>query len=115
MLRPQLDVEVPAPSWSTRSSATAGRRLKPQAPRAHDRDAHTEGRCIVEVRLVGTRAVADAFGISADTVTRLAKRGDIPHVRVTERLFRFNLDEVRGALDRRRQALLEHGAESVTA
>ena len=48
-------------------------------------------------RLTDAQGIADANGVSARLIQRLAQRGDIPSYRVG-RLLRFDPDEVRDAL-----------------
>jgi excisionase family DNA binding protein len=46
------------------------------------------------------RQLADYLQVSETTVHRLRRRGRIPFVRLTDRIVRFNLKEVRAALSR---------------
>jgi hypothetical protein len=57
--------------------------------------------------LVGARLVGEALGISADSVRRMARRGDVPFVQITPRLMRFDLRAVLRAIESRAQPTCE--------
>jgi excisionase family DNA binding protein len=46
------------------------------------------------------RQLADHLQVSETTIHRLRRRGRIPFVRLTDRIVRFNLKDVRSALNR---------------
>jgi excisionase family DNA binding protein len=46
------------------------------------------------------RQLADHLQVSETTIHRLRRRGQIPFVRLTDRIVRFNLKDVRSALNR---------------
>jgi excisionase family DNA binding protein len=46
------------------------------------------------------RQLADHLQVSETTIHRLRRRGRIPFIRLTDRIVRFNLKDVRSALNR---------------
>jgi excisionase family DNA binding protein len=58
------------------------------------------------MNLVTAVQVAEAIGVSRDLVLDMARRLELPSVKIGKRLVRFDLSEVRAALDQRRQVIL---------
>ena len=56
-------------------------------------------------RLVDAEAVAQALGVSAATVKKMAKEGRIPVVLLSGRPWRFDLEEVIAALKRKSEGM----------
>lgn len=52
-------------------------------------------------RLLTARAVAERFGVSAETVLRWARSGALPSVRLSNRAIRFREDEIEAWTDAR--------------
>jgi excisionase family DNA binding protein len=52
-------------------------------------------------RLITAHEVAQRLGIKSTAVYDLAKSGDLPHVRISERRIRFDADDLERWLDRR--------------
>lgn len=54
-------------------------------------------------RMVGSREVAKAFGVHARTIANWSRRGIIPGYRLSPRVVRFDMEEVREAIKRHQE------------
>ena len=53
-------------------------------------------------RLVAVDTIAELLSLPIATVYDLARRGDLPSVRLARKILRFDLDEIEAVIDSRR-------------